>query len=82
MKKPRPKPKKKPPTGSIGAALSAPPSDVAPTITALPRTAVTTVIQEPTPPFEFYPQIHHPPSQTGPNRAFETLNRSSLLKLS
>ena len=55
-KKPRPKPKKKPPTGSIDAAPSAPPSDYVPTTTAVPRTSVTTALPQTIPPVESRPQ--------------------------
>jgi len=50
-KKPRPKPKKKPPTGSIDGVPSAPPSDFAPTVTTIQRTALTTVPSELIPEF-------------------------------
>jgi len=55
-KKPRPKPRKKPPTGSIDAAPSAPPSDYVPTTTAIPRISVTTALPETIPPVELRPQ--------------------------
>ena len=52
-KKPRPKPKKKLPTGSIDTAPSAPPSDLASTMTAVPRVPSTTTLLESIPPPEF-----------------------------
>ena len=55
-KKPRPKPKKRAPTGSIDAAPSAPPSDFAPPTTAVPMVAVTMVLPELTPQTESRPQ--------------------------
>ena len=55
-KKSRPKPKKKPPTGSIYAAPSAPPSDLAPTTITAPRTVIPTALPEPILPIESQPQ--------------------------
>ena len=50
-KKPRPKPKKKLPTGSIDGVPSAPPSDFAPAATTVPKTAITTAPSELIPEF-------------------------------
>ena len=55
-KKPRPKPRKKLPTGSIDAATSAPPSDPTPTTTTAQRTALNPALSEPIPPIESRPQ--------------------------
>lgn len=55
-KKPRPKPRKKPPTGSINTATSAPPSDPAPAAATVPRVAITAALLEPIPAIELQPQ--------------------------
>ena len=55
-KKPRPKPRRKLPTGSIQAAPFAPPSDLSSTITSAPRNVPTTVPLESILPVDLGPQ--------------------------
>ena len=55
-KKPRPKPRKKSPTGSVDVALSAPSSDFGPTTSTVPRVSMTAALSESIPPTESRPQ--------------------------